>query len=114
MTAGTDSLMVLWDMSQREPMCQRSTPSTVSAMSWHPQQNSLACISEEGSVAVWSDIVPKDHPGPHVSPDSLPAHGVASPPEGGGERGGSVDPPGVVICCIMLMTHALCVYQAPI
>lgn len=93
-SAGTDSLLVLWDVSQRKALNQRSTPATVSAVSWHPDHNSLACVSEEGSVAVWSDIVPGDHPGPHVSPDSLPAHGVASHQEGGGERAGSVDPLG--------------------
>lgn len=97
-SAGTDSLLVLWDVSQRKALSQRSTPATVSAVSWHPDHNSLACISEEGSVAVWSDIVPGDHPGPHVSPDSLPAHGVSSPGEGGDERGGSVDPLGKQPC----------------
>jgi len=93
-SAGTDSLLVLWDVSQRKALNQRSTPATVSAVSWHPDHNSLACVSEEGSVAVWSDIVPGDNPGPHVSPDSLPAHGVAPHQEGGGERAGSVDPLG--------------------
>lgn len=94
MSAGTDSLLVLWDMSQRKVLSTRTTPATVSALSWHPEHNSLACVSEEGSVAVWCDVVPGDHPGPHVSPDTLPAHGVSSPQEGGGERGGSVDPSG--------------------
>ena len=96
-TAGTANLMVVWDVSERKPLSQQSMPSTASAMCWHPQLNSLACISEEGSVAVWSETVPAGHPGPHVSPDSLPAHGVASPPEGGGERGGSVDPQGTAL-----------------
>ena len=93
-SAGTDSVLVLWDVSRRKALSQRTTPATISAVSWHPNHNSLACISEEGSVAVWSDIVPGDHPGPHVSPDSLPAQGVASAEEGSGERGGSVGPPG--------------------
>ena len=93
-SAGTDSLLVLWDVSQRRALNRRSTPATISAVSWHPDHNSLACVSEEGSVAVWSDIVPGDHPGPHVSPDSLPAHGVASHQEGAGERAGSVEPLG--------------------
>lgn len=91
-SAGTDQLLVLWDVGLRKALCQRSTPSTVTAVSWHPQDNSLACMSEEGSVAVWDGIVPEGHPGPHISPDSLLAQGVTSPQEGGGERGGSVDP----------------------
>ena len=93
-SAGTDQLLVLWEVGLRKAVCKRTTPSTVSALSWHPKNNSLACISEEGSVAVWDYIVPDGHPGPHVSPDSLPAQGVTSPQEGGGERGGSVDPTG--------------------
>ena len=57
-------------------------------------------MAEDGSVAVWSGIVPEAHPGPHVSPESLPAQGVASPQEGGGERGGSVDPTGSHASCV--------------
>lgn len=93
-SAGTDQLLALWDVSLRKVLSKRTTLSTVSAVSWHPQDNSLACITEEGSVAVWDGVVPEDHPGPHVSPDSLPAQGVTSPQEGGGERGGSIDPKG--------------------
>lgn len=93
-SAGTDQLLVLWDVGLRKAVCKRTTPSTVSAVSWHPKSNSLACISEEGSVATWDGIVPNGHPDPHVSPDSLPAQGVTSPQEGAGERGGSIDPTG--------------------
>ena len=104
---------MLWDVGLRKALCQRSTPSTVSAVSWHPQDNNLACISEEGSVAVWAGIVPEGHPGPHLSPDSLPAQGVTSPQEGGGERGGSVDPMGgslrvlFGVLMVTLCLHAL-------
>ena len=104
-SAGTDQLLVLWDVGQRKAVDKRTTPSTVSAVSWHPTINSLACISEEGSVAVWDSIVPDGHPGPHVSPDSLLAQGVTSPQEGDGERGGSVDPAGrwlVLVFCVWM------------
>ena len=93
-SAGTDQLLVLWDVGLRKALCKRTAPSTLSAVSWHPKSNSLACISEDGSVAVWDSIVPDGQPGPHISPESLRAQGVTSPQEGGGERGGSVDPTG--------------------
>lgn len=107
MSAGTDQLLVLWEVGERKAVCQRSTPSTVSAVSWHPQANSLACISAEGSVAVWDGVVPEGHPGPHISPDSLHAQGVNSPQEEGGERGGSVDPSGglLLAACEQTYTH---------
>ena len=92
LSAGTDQLMVLWDIIKRKPICQRKTPATVSAVSWHPSDNQVACISEEGSIAIWAGLVPEDLPGPHVSPDSL--HKEGSVKDGEGERGGSVDPLG--------------------
>lgn len=92
LSAGTDQLLVLWDVIKREPICQRKIPATVSAVSWHPSDNAMACISEEGSMALWTGLVPEDLPGPHVSPDSLQRAGSLR--EGDGERGGSVDPLG--------------------
>ena len=94
LSAGTDNLLVLWDISKRKPICQRATPATVSAVAWHPLANQAACISEEGSIAVWADLVPAELPGPHVSLESLQAHQQASLKEGDGERGGSMEPTG--------------------
>ena len=92
LSAGIDKLLVLWDVIQRKPICKRSAPATVSALSWHPHDNEVACFSEAGSIATWKGLVPEDFPGPHVSPDSL--HKDGSVKEGDGERGGSVDPLG--------------------
>ena len=94
LSAGIDNLLVLWDISKRKSISQRSTPATVSALAWHPRANQAACISEEGSIAVWADLVPAELPGPHISLESLQAHQQASLKEGDGERGGSVEPNG--------------------
>ena len=69
-TAGQDRLLVLWNMAQRDVVALRTLPDVVSDMAWLADTNALACITESGGVALWTDITPEAAPQP--SPLSMP------------------------------------------
>ena len=69
-TAGQDRLLVLWNMAQRDKVALRTLPDVVSDMAWLADTNALACITESGGVALWTDITPEAAPEP--SPSLVP------------------------------------------
>ena len=69
-TAGQERLLVLWNMAQRDVVASRTLPDVVSDMAWLAETNALACITESGGVALWTDIAPDA--APEASPSSAP------------------------------------------
>lgn len=70
-SASKDGSLILWDVVNRAQMKKKLLAGAATGLAWHPSENSLAIITEDGELAVWSDVVPSDLPGPCVDVDAV-------------------------------------------
>jgi len=61
-SACQDSEVIIWDLAKREVLARCKTASVMSALAWHPSrdENILAGIGQDGSIALWKGAIP-DH-----------------------------------------------------
>lgn len=62
MSACQESKVIIWDLAKRDVLARCKTASVLSALAWHPSkdENILAGISQDGSIALWKGAIP-DH-----------------------------------------------------
>lgn len=52
-TAGMDQALVLWDVNERKALEKRLLPGCATGVAWHPANNELAVITEDGAWGWW-------------------------------------------------------------
>jgi chromosome transmission fidelity protein 4 len=65
-TSGLDRRVVVWDVKKVKPIASRSADAVVCNIRWHPFQNALALIDEEGSFAQWEKPIESNLPEPFL------------------------------------------------
>ena len=70
-TASKDQYLVIWDVTKGMALEKRLLPGAACGIAWHPVENALALITEDGEVAVWQSPIPRSLPGPNADVDAL-------------------------------------------
>lgn len=56
-SAHVDGNIYLWDVEGNESLDRRQHTSPATSLSWHPKANDLLIATQEGTFALWSDVV---------------------------------------------------------
>lgn len=70
-STAADQTLVIWDVVARTALGKKVLPGTVCGMAWHPTENAVAFITDDGQIAVWNGPVPTSLPGPNADVDAL-------------------------------------------
>ncbi|PSC69197.1 WD repeat and HMG-box DNA-binding 1 isoform B [Micractinium conductrix] len=82
-SAAADQAVVLWDVNERKVLEKRLLPGCATDLAWHPTQNALAIITEDGQLTVWEGLVPAKLPSPTADVDALAGIKSKDPPGAG-------------------------------
>ena len=63
-TSGLDRRIVVWNVKDQKPIATRASDAVVCNMRWHPNQNALSLMDEEGNVGHWESPVDTSLPDP--------------------------------------------------
>ena len=70
-STASDQTLVIWDVVARTALGKKVLPGAVCGLSWHPDANDLAVITDDGQLAVWHGVVPASLPGPTADVDAM-------------------------------------------
>jgi WD40 repeat protein len=63
-TTANDKSVAVWDMLDKTVIQNKMLPASACGMTWHPMENKLVFVLEDGTVAAWENPVPASLPGP--------------------------------------------------
>ena len=69
-SASRDRQVLIWDLGDNKVVARHTAEGTVSDLAWHPEANSLAYVTEDGKVAVWTQAVPQQLADPFGAVDA--------------------------------------------
>lgn len=57
-STAADQSVVVWDVAQKSLVAKKVLPGAASGMEWHPSENQLTLVTEDGQIVSWKDPVP--------------------------------------------------------
>ena len=70
-STAADQSIVIWNVVERVALIKKVLPGVACGLSWHPTDNALSVITEDGQISVWAGPVPASLPGPTADIDAM-------------------------------------------
>ncbi|QDZ24215.1 WD40 repeat domain-containing protein [Chloropicon primus] len=90
-TAALDRRVAIWSVKDQKVISSRCSDSAVCNMKWHPFENALSLMDDEGNFAHWKQPVDPKLPDPFLVADEEEDASLAQNPSGAGPEGAGVD-----------------------